>query len=534
MKRLMFCLCTFILLFNSNLTSQTGWMTQNSSTTENLNGVSFVNNNTGYTVGNHGVMLKTTNEGLVWNQQNFASSYNLNDVYFMNADTGLVVGSVSAYNSFIAITTNGGLNWTIVHNISGVYLYKIDFINSTRGIVVGGASVAIGAVLMTTNGGWNWTEVNMGINNSFISAKFIDVNNIFITGGYPGGGGIVLKSTNGGTNWNTVLQIGQIIYDVSFGTPLIGNIVSQGGGYTPVRRSTNAGVDWFPQFIDIPRDMFSISSTDSLNSTMVGYQGYVYRTTNGGVNWLDQTIPPYNHLMNVEFIDINTGTAVGYNSRIIHTKTAGFGIPNPPVLNHPRNDSILSISNPFLGWYPSPGAQTYSLQLSTDSLFGTLLVDSSNIDRCVFNIQPNTLVQNVWHYWRVKSVNFMGSSNWSSVFRFMITILGSGIKGSDIPTYFSLLQNYPNPFNPSTKIKFNLPDPSEGGAITPLSLGEGLGVRLCIYDLLGREVATLVNEQLKPGMYEVEFNGTNYPSGVYFYKLSAGEYRDTKKMVLLK
>jgi hypothetical protein len=94
------------------------------------------------------------------------------------------------------------------------------------------------------------------------------------------------------------------------------------------------------------------------------------------------------------------------------------------------------------------------------------------------------------------------------------------------PETFSLFQNYPNPFNPTSKIKFSIPL-NKGGE-------RGLFMRLTIYDLLGREVATLVNEQLKPGTYEVEWDGTNYPSGVYFYKLSTDSYNESKKMVLIK
>jgi hypothetical protein len=94
------------------------------------------------------------------------------------------------------------------------------------------------------------------------------------------------------------------------------------------------------------------------------------------------------------------------------------------------------------------------------------------------------------------------------------------------PNQFQLYQNYPNPFNPVTRIKFD---------ISPLSsIGEGLGVRLVIYDLLGREVAVLVNQALPPGTYEVTWDGTNYPSGVYFYQLKTQGSVETKKMVLLK
>jgi hypothetical protein len=103
---------------------------------------------------------------------------------------------------------------------------------------------------------------------------------------------------------------------------------------------------------------------------------------------------------------------------------------------------------------------------------------------------------------------------------------------NDIPKSFSLYQNYPNPFNPSTKIKFSIP-------ATPLSVenGEGQGVRnvqLIIYDILGREVAILVNEKLNPGTYEVEWDASNYPSGVYFYKLTVAGFSETRKMIFIK
>ena len=109
--------------------------------------------------------------------------------------------------------------------------------------------------------------------------------------------------------------------------------------------------------------------------------------------------------------------------------------------------------------------------------------------------------------------------------------VGLDQESEKFPNEFILYQNYPNPFNPSTKIKFTL---------TPsLSLGERVSegrVRavLKVYDVLGNEIATLVNEELKVGEYEVEFNATNLPSGIYFYELKAGSFIQTKKMVLLR
>ena len=95
----------------------------------------------------------------------------------------------------------------------------------------------------------------------------------------------------------------------------------------------------------------------------------------------------------------------------------------------------------------------------------------------------------------------------------------------NIPDNFTLYQNYPNPFNPTTKIKYEIPDQARNN----ISI-----VTLKVYDILGREVSTLVNEEKPVGEYEVEFSGSGLTSGIYFYMLQSGEYVETKKMVLLK
>jgi hypothetical protein len=98
---------------------------------------------------------------------------------------------------------------------------------------------------------------------------------------------------------------------------------------------------------------------------------------------------------------------------------------------------------------------------------------------------------------------------------------------SEISKEYSLYQNYPNPFNPKTKIRFDIPagNPEYSGRRS---------VQVVIYDILGREIKKLVNEELNPGTYEVEFDGTDLPSGIYFYRLSTDNFIDTKKMVLIK
>ena len=108
-----------------------------------------------------------------------------------------------------------------------------------------------------------------------------------------------------------------------------------------------------------------------------------------------------------------------------------------------------------------------------------------------------------------------------------------GVEDEEItPNDFILYQNYPNPFNPTTIIKYNV---GNGQLVRPLADARSLQhVTLKIYDMLGREVATLVNETQPFGSYEVEFNGRNLSSGTYIYRLTAGNFSEAKKMVLIK
>jgi hypothetical protein len=121
-----------------------------------------------------------------------------------------------------------------------------------------------------------------------------------------------------------------------------------------------------------------------------------------------------------------------------------------------------------------------------------------------------------------------GRSICKGLYSLINEMTGISFVSGTIPNKYNLSQNYPNPFNPTTKIKFDI------SQHTPFPLSRGEMVTLRVYDILGKEVETLVNEQLQPGTYEVKFDGSKLSSGVYFYKLVAGDFLDTKKLILLK
>jgi hypothetical protein len=125
---------------------------------------------------------------------------------------------------------------------------------------------------------------------------------------------------------------------------------------------------------------------------------------------------------------------------------------------------------------------------------------------------------NAEYWWRVKGYNTSGWGNFSKVQRFNTNIVS--VEREEIPIEYALEQNYPNPFNPTTTIQYSVMKRST--------------IQLVLYDILGREVEILVNKEQDAGHYNIDFNAGNLASGVYLYKLKAGDFVETKKMVLMK
>ncbi|HAX47943.1 MAG TPA: hypothetical protein DCX92_03070, partial [Bacteroidetes bacterium] len=157
-----------------------------------------------------------------------------------------------------------------------------------------------------------------------------------------------------------------------------------------------------------------------------------------------------------------------------------------------------------------------------DSLFNTTLLDST-ITPSQFVVPSGLLSGSSVYFWRVRGYNVGGFGPWSVTWRFTTQIIGIEPISEVVPQSFRLYDNFPNPFNPVTSINFDIPAGTPGG-----------NTKLTIYDLTGRVIAVLADAELRPGKYSVKWNAANYASGVYFYRLESGSYRDIKKMVVVK
>ncbi len=195
-----------------------------------------------------------------------------------------------------------------------------------------------------------------------------------------------------------------------------------------------------------------------------------------------------------------------------------------PMLVGPATGDTLTAADTALVWMSVPTALSYEVQIASDSGFSYIVVDSTVSSDTAFainNMIGTKLTDGTKYFWRVKAKTALLSSSFSLIWSFITPIpTGIAANGANLPKTFALMQNYPNPFNPSTEIKYNLP--------------KAAFVTLKVYNVLGQEVATLVNGHQSAGYYDLSFNMDRFASGVYFYILRAGNFVAAKKMMLLK
>jgi N-acetylneuraminic acid mutarotase len=284
-----------------------------------------------------------------------------------------------------------------------------------------------------------------------------------------------------------------------------------------------------------PREGWDAANWGSYGVIAVGgYNGTsftnsCYRYSPGANTWTILTDKPtteYTSFVGSVYVGNNiwkliaAGGWTGFNlsTNEIYTET----IPTVPIpsLISPVNGSIGVSLIPLLDWNDASGAISYRIQISSDSTFATIQWDTSGITVSQAQVPAEKLTLSTKYYWRVNATNSVGSGPWSTIWNFTTVTTGIHKISSEVPNSFRVYQNYPNPFNPSTKIRYDLPKNSF--------------VKLVVFDMLGREIETLVNENQTTGVYEATFDASQYPSGLYFYRLTTENYSETKKMILMK
>jgi len=196
------------------------------------------------------------------------------------------------------------------------------------------------------------------------------------------------------------------------------------------------------------------------------------------------------------------------------------GFPATPTLALPANNTPNVPVEITLQWHRTASAQKYRVQLARSANFEAtaMVVDVADFSDTSYAISQLQL--NRFYFWRVNATNAFGTSLWSETWRFKTTTSSAIAEVSEAPQHFTLYQNYPNPFNPVTTIAFDLPN-------------EGF-VRLKIFDVLGREIVTIIEHDMPPGRHQVPFDGRLVGSGMYYYRLEFEMQVQTRRMLLTK
>jgi len=393
-----------------------------------------------------------------------------------------------------------------------------------------------------------------GSRNTRVRAFAVTSNGTSGTNLFVGTDGGILLSTNNGTIWNNVLMSGTNALAVTSNGTDSTNLFAGGGG---VFRSTNNGISWTAVdsglAMNQPVSSLAASSKGTSNTDLfVGtYGNGVFLSTNNGTSWTAVNYGLQNTVINSLAVSdtnliaaTNGGIFLSTNNGTSWTNvnTTGLGIGGPFAISGTNifaaGLGVFLSTNNGLNWTAAdsgiPYGAIYSLAASDKYLFADAGDDiflstnngtSWNSTNSFYSSNPtgvNTLV--------VSDSNLFAGTVDGGIWRRPLSDIVTGIK--DIkklaPTHYSLEQNYPNPFNPSTSIGYQLAGKSH--------------VTLKVYDLLGRELATLVDEVKSSGSYTATFNASSLPSGVFFYRLttnaiSSGQtqsFSSVKKMLLLK
>jgi photosystem II stability/assembly factor-like uncharacterized protein len=478
------------------------WMVLSDGDNYHLNSIDFADKNNGIAVGYGGTIIRTINGGQNWEYlTNIPSSWSLYSVAFPDSQNIWTSGHYGE----IYHSSDGGNNWEQQNSGLSIPLRSIYFINNDTGWVAGNS----GIILKTTNGGQNWFQLNTGTTGWLHSVFFVNENYGWAAGSYS----TLIKTTNGGLTWQTLSIAGvQFFNSVFFLNESVGWLAdASSGGTSSIYKTTNGGATWINQ-LEISDQTFSFNDVYFKNENFgwtVGRYGQIWFTTNGGDNWILQDDIIFNELYSIAYCETDELWIAGKYALILYSINGGI-----PVEFTSFTGVVLE-RGVELNWSTATETNNQGfvierkLHSSEWQKIGFVEGNGTTTETQYYLFTDNDLKPGRYKY-RLKQMDYDGTFEYSKIVEVEV----------GFPTEFSLSQNYPNPFNPTTTIRFTISDVRY--------------TTLKFYDVLGKEVATLVNEEKPPGEYVVEFDAANLPSGVYFYRIKAGSFINTKKMVILR
>jgi photosystem II stability/assembly factor-like uncharacterized protein len=397
--------------------------------------------------------------------------------------------------------------WAVQPSGTGDMLYTVKAVDNNV-VWAGGTN---GCVLRTTNGGVTWDSVGAGVigTATVFSVDALDASNALVST-YTGDAAIY-KTTNGGSIWQNVFaQTGGAIAGIRMKSTLEGYAVGiPVDGKWTVLKTTDGGNTWThipnePTQIGDESVTFGVDLTG--NTLSFGTtSGKIYRSTDLGTTWSSDSISE-EMVYAIHSNSPTIGLAGFYNGAIDRTTNGGVSWDTAHSAGGNSVNCISGLENEYWATVGSGIAYTNdtgkSWKYSSPGYHGFIQLQALSFSSAGSAINGWAVGEDgiILHYRRGLT----------------------GVKPDlrTIPAAFVLEQNYPNPFNPATFINYQLPNASH--------------VRLSVYNMLGQEVTTLVNEIEQAGAQSVRFDASNLPSGVYLYRLQAGTYTSVKKLVLIR
>ena len=430
-------------------------------------------------VGTKTGIYKSTNFGVNWNQ----TSINLDTVNTLSSDSYNNYIFAGVNNNKYYVSSNGGFNWKKDSINSGVKSVEILSLIENSGKLFGG--IPNHGIYYSTNNGVDWTQSSL--NNLTVTSFTVNGGNIY-AGTTTNG---LYFSSNNGNSWApSTLNTGLVLSLMSKDNSIYA------GTNSGIFKSTNNGTSWFQTFITND-SVYSMASNG--NYIFAGSNNSLRRSTNNGANW--SLVLNLNHRY----------TSLTCNGSYVFAGTLDG------IYRSSDNGSTWYRSYD-IGYTPIYAMTKYGNNIIAGTKKGVLLTTNNGTNWLDKN-QGFSLTPSIKSFLISNNYIFAGTS--FSIWRRLINdVIYVNQISEYIPSTYNLKQNYPNPFNPSTNIMYQVKNAGT--------------VKISVFDIQGKEIETLVNEKQSPGTYEVTFDGSKYTSGVYFYKITTGEYSETKKMLMIK